>query len=225
MVRNNDDSAKQAGSGELAKTRKAGLRAPIPARSPHIPVGLVDLTAHYNTALDDDVHDKPGNNLAAVPKGIQRLAYTLFDIRGLIQLAGCRSAEITHVLYPESVTSIAVHARGRQVHFLQGAAWNAEEGTRIGEYCIHYADGRMEIAPIIYLKNVVDWWVRPGDKPPTEAQVAWSGNNPRTQGLKFSILLCKYTWANPRSDAEIATVNFVSAIVDSAPFLLAITVE
>jgi hypothetical protein len=208
VVQISEGSAKQEGPDkqEHLGARKARPLAPIPARSPHASPSLVDLSAHYNTALDDDVHDKPGNNLAAVPKGIVQLAGTPFDMRGLIQLAGCRSAEITHVLYPESICGIAVHARGRQVHFLQVAAWNTEEGTKIGEYRLHYADGRMAVAPILYQRNTVDWWVGPWNQPPTEAAVAWEGEN-------------------PRSDPEIATIDFVSAVAESAPMLVAITVQ
>ena len=94
------------------------------------------------------MHAKPGNDLSSLPKGVQEFGGMPFDVRGLIQLAGSRSVEITGVIYPEAVRGIKVYRKGQHVHFFHSAAWHAEAGTVIGEYAIHYADGQTKTFPL-----------------------------------------------------------------------------
>jgi hypothetical protein len=196
---------------------------PIPRRSPQ--AGLVDLSRHFNASLDDDWFQHPGHDFQELPRGVQVLGGVAFDVRGLIQLAGSQSLDVTGVVFPEAVKGIRVNRKGRRLHFLQACGWSAEEGARLGEYVIHYADGQTRSAPILYQRNVLDWWVRPEDGPPTEAQEVWRGENPATRAMGLAIHLIKYTWENPLPDVEIRTIDFVSDVVAAAPHLLAITVE
>jgi hypothetical protein len=198
----------------------------IPPRSEEAMPGLVDLSDHYLNSLDDDIHSKPGNTLSELPRGIQSFQGTKFDIRGVIQLAGRDSLQITGVFYPEAVKGIRVHHKGRQLHFLHAAAWNPEDGNlEIGQYILHYANGESGNIPIIYQENVSDWWARQNDKPLADAQVAWEGTSPRTQGIGFLLRLFKYTYENPLPEIEIETLDFISKLVHSAPMLVAVTVE
>jgi hypothetical protein len=73
--------------------------------------------------------------------------------------------------------------------------------------------------------NVVDWWFMPGDQLPVEVQVAWKGDNERTRNLGYSIQFYKYTWANPFPTIEIKALDFISDEKDSAPFLIAVTLD
>jgi len=70
----------------------------------------------------------------------------------------------------------------------------------------------------------MDWWEGPDAEPPSAAEVVWEGGNERTLGMGLSIQLRRYTWQNPLPDVEIETIDLVSASVESAPFLTAITV-
>ena len=187
---------------------------------------MVDLSDHYLNSLDDEIHAKPGNTLSTLPRGVQAFQGTPFDVRGVIQLAGRDSLQITGVDYPQAVQGIGVHHTGQRLHFLHAAAWNPEDGNlEIGHYALHYANGESKRIPILYHTNVSDWWVRPGDEPPTGAQVAWEGSNPRTEEIGYRLRLFRYTCQNPLPEVEIETMDFVSQLVHSAPMLVAVTIE
>jgi hypothetical protein len=74
--------------------------------------------------------------------------------------------------------------------------------------------------PIIYGKDVLPW--EPAapimSSPPAPA---WRGQN----GVGLTVQLFKSTWENPQPDVEIETLDFVSKMTQSAPFLVAITAE
>ena len=197
---------------------------PILPRSPQANPDLVNLSDYYNASLDDDWFQHPGHDFQDVPKGVQVFGGVAFDVRGLIQLAGSQSLDVTGVVFPEAVKGIKVNRKGRQLHFLQSCGWSANEGAKLGEYIIHYADGQTKNAPILYQRNTMDWWVRPEDRPPTEAEEVWRGSNPSTRRMGFETHLIKYSWKNPLPEVEISTIDFVSDVISAAPHLVAITV-
>jgi len=59
----------------------------------------------------------------------------------------------------------------------------------------------------------------------TGARTVWRGSNPATASMGLITHLIDYTWENPLPDVEIATVDFVSALIEAGPFLVAMTVE
>ena len=197
----------------------------IPPRSPAAGPDLVDLSKFYDASLDDDWFQHYGHDLQDVPKGVQTLGGVAFDVRGLIQLAGTQSLDVSGVVLPEAVRGIPVNRKGRRLHFLQACGWSAEVGAKLGDYVVHYADGQTRRAPILYGRNVLDWWARPDQASPSEAQEVWRGSNPATRAIGFSTHLIKYTWENPLPDLEITTIDFVSDVIAAAPNLVAITVE
>lgn len=198
---------------------------PILPRSSQANPDLVDLSNYYNASLDDDWFQHPGHDFQDVPKGVQAFGGVAFDVRGLIQLAASKSLDVTGVVFPETVKEIKVNRTGRRIHFLQACFWHADEGAKLGEYVIHYADGQTKTAPILYGRNVTDWWVSPEDRPPTEAEEVWRGQNPSTRSYGYMTHLIKYTWENPLPEVEISTIDFVSDVIEAGPFLVAITVE
>jgi hypothetical protein len=186
---------------------------------------FVDLSNYYNSSLDDEIHHKPGNDLKSVPHGISEFAGTLFNVNGIIQLSGSISKEKTGNDYPAKVTGIAVNQIGERLHFLHCASWHEKSGTKIGEYRIQYANDVTITIPIVYGEHAIDWWVLPGDASPTAVLVAWKGDNERTRNLGYSLQFYKYTWINPYPAVEITALDFISDGKESAPFLMAVTVE
>jgi hypothetical protein len=198
----------------------------IPVRSEKATADMLDLSNFYCYALDDEIHAKPGNTLSEIPHGLQSFNGISFDVRGVIQLAGSHSLEITGVVYPEAAKGIPVNRKCWRLHFLQASAWVPDDGKlQIGRYLIHYVNGESRSIPIIYQENVADWWVKPNETPPTRAEIAWEGSNPRTKPLGFFIRFYHFTVDNPLPDVEIQSLDFVSEIVRSAPLLVAITIE
>jgi hypothetical protein len=185
----------------------------------------VDLSKYYNYSLDDEIHHKPGNDLKAVPHGISEFTGTLFNVNGIIQLSGSISKEKTGNEYPAEVLNIGVDYSGNKIHFLHCASWHDKNGTKIGEYRIHYKNQPREIIPIIYGVHTADWWVLPGDASPTAVDTAWNGENDRTRNLGYSLRFYKYTWGNPFPMVAIKSLDFISDGKESAPFLMAVTVE
>ena len=68
---------------------------PIAPRDPLASPDQVDLTNYYGTSLNDDWFNHPGHDLHDVPQGVQPFGGVLFDVRGLIVLAGAKSLAVS----------------------------------------------------------------------------------------------------------------------------------
>ena len=191
-------------------------------RDPVTPAECIDLSDFYNASLLTTWNEGAmDNNLAELPRGIQTLAGTRFDIRGLIQVeAHPQAFDIHH--YPIQVKGIAVHRKLNRLHFLQAAH---ASGQRTGYYLIHYANGRSEEIPIRFNEDTSDWWESPElprDLP--NAVVAWRGANPYSRlHLNRKIRFFKRTWNNPAPEVEITKLDFIAD--QGEPFLVALTAE
>ncbi|MHC1775230.1 MAG: hypothetical protein AB9834_07400 [Lentimicrobium sp.] len=195
----------------------------IPARDPLANKRLLDLTNYYNAALTDNLHHKPGNTLSDLPSGIREFGKIMFDVRGVIQLAGKRSEEITTLLYPESIREIPVSLKGSAIHFLHASAWNIDaEKIEIGGYFIHYSDGQSVSLPLVYRENIWDWW---GNSSETDQVSAWRGRNERTTSVGQHIRLFQLSWANPFPEKEIQSIGLVSNCKGPGPMVVAISVS
>jgi len=197
----------------------------IPARDVGADPGMVDLTAHYNGALDESWQrgGMANNHLGDLPRGIQEFGGVRFDVRGVVQLSGRLAEQQLSARFPKAVEGIAVGRQGAKLHFLHACGWPVPQGTQVGTYVIRYANGQQQQVPINYGKDVTDWWMNDvtGE---TSVDVAWRGRN-NSAPDNPQIGLFKTTWNNPRPNQEIATIDYRSAMTDSAPFLIAITIE
>jgi hypothetical protein len=207
---------------------RTAARAQSPASKGSDPTQRpLDLSPFYNAMLTVAWHPKPadggpGFDLAALPQKIQTLAGVSFDIRGIIQLSG-QKLKAAGGEFPEAVKGIPVGAKCRRLHFLHSVGWSAADGAQVGLYRLHYADGRAQELPIIYGKQVRDWFSNPGSQPLGDGTVvAWSVTPPRDADNKT---LFKTSWDNPLPDVELKSIDAVSSMADPAPFLIAISVE
>jgi hypothetical protein len=142
-----------------------------------------------------------------------------FNVRGIVQLAGRKPQP--GVYFPEQATEITIGQTCRTLHFLHSTGETAPVGTTIGHYVLHYADGRIREFPIIYGLDLREYHDRSGTSEAVErGQVAWKDTD-----KKWNFRLYKSSWDNPRPEVEVATLDFVSAMTDCHPFLIAITVE
>jgi hypothetical protein len=209
----------------IPDSKKVEPKHSIAIRSRQANKDLVDLTNYYTSSLEDNWLGKLGGTLSSLPQGPRILAQSAFDVRGIIQLSGKVLVSGTDVVFPKEVKGIVVNNKGTSLHFLQGAVGSVKNDIKIGEYVIHYIDGQTRSVPILYQKNILDWWCKAEDVPPTEAEEAWRGQNPASRTYGYLTHLIKYTWVNPLPDVEISTIDFLTDFVTSVPFLLAITVE
>jgi hypothetical protein len=219
----------------------AALAAPVrPAASQF---NFIDLQPKANKKLADNFGGgQPGNNLASVPKGEETFAEIKFKVGdGLLHLDSGLLAQRKAV----KIDGIVVDRMLHKLHFLHGTVYGYGSGpnlppgavdpkavadnTPIAEYRIHYTDGESATVPVVYGKDVRDWWVDTpiaGDKPVTRGKLAWTGDNPSAKEKNRRIRIYRGVWENPKPEKRIANIDFVK-IGESvaAPFCLAITAE
>jgi hypothetical protein len=101
------------------------------------------------------------------------------------------------------------------------------EGTRIGRYVIHYADGRQREWPIVYGQDVRDFWKRSNEpESPATLREGWTGHNAdATANGASGIRLFQSAWKNPLPGVPIESIEFESELTQCEPFLIAITAE
>jgi hypothetical protein len=198
----------------------------FPARDPEAGKGLLNLTRFYNARLSEPWQGGKGDDLAALPKGLQTFGGVDFDVRGIVQL---RSLSPSATNFPPVIQGIAVKQKCQRVHFLHAAAFGAspDDGKQIGTYVVHYAanEWRLEI-PIRYGHEVRSWHTAAGEPPARkELKAVWQGQNAATRNNGGPIRLFLTTWTNVAPGLEIESIDYVSSMAVPAPFLVAITVE
>jgi WD40 repeat protein/tRNA A-37 threonylcarbamoyl transferase component Bud32 len=90
------------------------------------------------------------------------------------------------------------------------------------------AESTTQATEVLYGEDVQDWWFKPGEESkdqPGPGRVVWRGSNPRASEEGQSLRLYLRTWDNPRPDVVVESLNYASALSESAPFLIAVTVE
>jgi hypothetical protein len=202
--------------------RKRQFSRYIPPRLEQTPQECIDLTEYYNAALVQTWHPgMPNNSLDMLPPGLLQLADVTYDVRGIIQLSGLELRRAGGK-YPQQINGISVGKTCRRLHFLHAAGWHSPEGTRLGNYVVHYADGQEQVIPIVYGEDVRDWnGSNDSLTETTHSTLVWSAIN--NAGLH--VRLFATAWMNPMPEREIVSIDYTSAMASSAPFLIAITAE
>jgi hypothetical protein len=203
----------------------------------------IDVQPKASHRLVDSFHSSnPGNNLAQVPKGEQLLAGVRFQIGERCVQLGSPILERNGFEYPKGVTGIPVGKRCARLYFLHALGYgvhierNPEALPRdrsVAKYTVHYEDGSKEVIPVIYGRDITDWWYAPGSElhtaEPTHARVAWEGTNDSLKDAEGRIRIRLYvmTWENPRPEKTLKATDFATSDPDlpSAPFCVAITAE
>ena len=181
----------------------------------------INLSSYYTEALDDNIHHKSGNTLSQLPKGLQTIDGVDYDLRGIVQLAGFRSEEITSLEYPIKVVGIPVNMRGRFLHFLHASAWYIDASkSMIGTYRIHFEDGRVEVIPLMYKVNIWDWWSKADEN---ASLPAWKGTNECTSSIGEHIRLFHLHWKNPHPGKMIVSIDIISTCLGPGPMIAEIT--
>ena len=187
----------------------------------------LDLTGSYNFGLNETFNPTGGEgDFANLPQGVVKLpgAKVMFDIRGRIQLTG----KVSGLPFPVRVDGIKVDQACRSIHFLCGACGSLKgepPGSVIGRFEVRYHGGQSNIIPILYGKPVQFWWFDPKKPPPKDERV-WEGPSQLSLSKgERHVRIYDLRWDNPLPDVRIATLDFVSSLTESAPFLIAITLE
>jgi hypothetical protein len=192
-----------------------------PKANQKLKVTYVDLSPRANQKLKES-YGNEGNNLATLPTGKQPFTGVKFKIGpGLIQLSGKETPD-----KPEKVEGIKVNTTFSKLYLLHATHWGAKDDAIIGYYTVNYDDKRQETIPIVYGKDVLDWWYTGDSKEPTRAKVAWKGDNDDAKNGGAKIRLYVTTWKNPEPARKVVSIDFVSTNTEkAAPFCVAITAE
>jgi hypothetical protein len=198
----------------------------IPPRDSNAPASLVDLTGYYNAPLTANWHPTSADrsDLSELPAGRQKLAGVEFDVRGLVQIG---YAGANGFYYPDHIDGIPIGRACGRLHFLHAAigAADAHPGDELGSYLVQYVDGRELQIPIVFGKDLADWWSQPNGQN-LKLVIAWEGNTPEARQYHHTVRLFKSTWENPRPNVRLRQFDFVShKPASGAPFLVAVTAE
>jgi hypothetical protein len=184
---------------------------------------FVDLQPKANQKLKEPFHGSTdANNLAELKQDKQTLAGLRFKIgEALIQLAN----DSLQAQYPVKVEGIKIDAKFAKLHLLHASGNPVADGTVVAKYIVHYADKSKENIDVVYGEDVRDWWRRDNDKEPTRGKVAWKGSNESAKSNGCSIWLFARSWNNPHPEKTVASIDFISTLTESAPFVAAMTLE
>jgi hypothetical protein len=198
------------------------LARQIPPRNSQSPPWLIDLSAYYNATMTG-LPGGPANHLTNLPAGIQEFDGPKFDVRAVVHLRHPLQLDL-----PLSVEGIRVNLKCQRLHFLHSVAHalNPEFGLLVGRYVIHFSDGKTDFIELKLGVDLWDWHFDPKHPKATQnSKVAWSGNNDHSRRYNQMIQVFKSTWDNPRPDATVESVDYISANAGPGPFLIAITAE
>jgi hypothetical protein len=227
-----------SGAGGTAPPRAETMPATRPAASEpakNAKFSFVDLQDKSNHKLSEKFgNDERKGNFLTIAKGEQTLAGVTFKIGdGVIQLG----STVWHEM-PEKVEGIKVGKKFSRLDILHatgygggpnepGTDWYVEDGADIGEYRIHYEDGATATIPIVYGKDVRDWWFREDEKEPSRGKVAWKGDNELAKRYECRLRLYLATWNNPKPDKKVVSIDYISRKdkTAAAPFCAAMTLE
>lgn len=216
----------------LADRRAAFGIAPRPSE---VYERQLDLSWFYNAGLRQDFWLLTNriyrtDNLASLPAKPQTISGVRFDVRGIVQLSSLMLRK-QGMDYPERVGGIPVGQHANRVHFLHGAAWFSQEDTVVARYTMHYEDATMGQLQVLYGPMLRDWQFGPEviqrERALDSAQAAWQGPLQRWDAYwpHWGGRLYCTTWTNPHPEKAIETIDLVSTMTRTAPFIIAITVQ
>lgn len=211
------------------------LHNPAASRLP-LSFRLIDLSGHFNEAIVDTqrregwMGEGPRYDLRSLPTGTLWAGGIPFQVSEEACL--CRPACVMLAsrtspadAYPQAVYEIPVGLTTPALYFLHTCQvppgrnrqlYATENPGTIGRYVIHYEDGQQVEIPLVYQANIHDW---NGQRGPAQALGLWSG---ATAGGAL-ISLPAVQWVNPRPEAPVRSIDFISVLGDVRPVLLAVT--
>ena len=219
------DFARRAAEAAAEREEATIWRGVDAARCTPIPIA-----GSANMAFADDVagdgrggwfDQGSSNDFAPMPLGRHVISGVPFDIADPAANGG-RSAIVLHGtnrdFFPASAPEIPVGLKASRLYFIHAYGWDEPEGTPVLTYRIRYADGqtadfvcraRLEIGP---------WH---GAQVASGAKLAVEATNAALGRVNVQCA----RWENPRPDAEILSIEPISAGSAAVPVVVAITAE
>jgi len=215
----------------------------IPARaiprSPECGPGQIDLVPHCNAIPTGPWFYRPADDGAGhmitngeknppgfhdrIASGLYRDNDILFDVRGAIQLDGLVSETYQGIRwyrsYPTNITGIVAARTASQLHLLTGAIGTAKPRAVVAFLRLHFASGETALLPLRYGEEIAS----AEDSCVLANRIYPAAGAPRDRRIEYS--LDHACLQNPRPMDPISTIDFVSGLQTSHPYIVAITFE
>ncbi len=207
----------------------------------------MDISTYFNRSLKDEVpgdgkggwSDQGLNDMSLMPAGKQ-----VFD--GIPWLVGDPEAPAGAVMletqrikidkpYPVSVSIACEGKKFSEIFFLYTGAYcwagktpdgKVRENAEIAKFTAEYEDGSNANIPVIYGKQIIDWWADPSWQEVSTLNenncfIAWQG--PNRSVSKVTLYYLK--WSNPEPDKPLKSIEVSkkNADNDTVFFLLGVT--
>lgn len=203
----------------MGQKTSVSMPAPaIPSQTASSGFTPIDLTAHY----DKSASWTGASAWEVVPHGPATLGGVLFNVDGLLRLAGTGDSTRS---YREKVEGIAVGRKFGRLHLLHltGAAGQAD--TPYARVILRYADESTASFTLVYGKHARYWhrstYEYPSALSDPNSKVVWRGTHESTPK---TLRLFKTTFENPKPDQEVATIDLISEVVTPNAVILAMSV-
>ena len=192
-------------------------------------VAGANLAAWANIKLAEDWTGGANNNLASLPASVAQPGGVSFHFGDFIQLAGKGLRTGSGWMLPRSTGWVPLGRAVTHADFALAASYIDQDeqlqDTCIGSLFLLRSTGRGAVRiPLIYGRNVWDWWVPSGGEV-TEAPdsaVAWRGSNPSAQFYRHELTLYRLAWAAGPGQAPVSAVSLISHLRRPAPLLMAV---
>ena len=188
----------------------------------------VDFAPWANIKLTEDWTGGENNNLAALPAVLTQPDGTSFHPGDFIQLAGKSLRLSSGRMLPRSTGWVPLGLAATRTDFVLAACYIDQDeqlqDTCIGSLFLLRSTGAGAVRiPLIYGRNVWDWWVPSGghvSEAPPEA-LAWKGWNPRAEYYAHRLALYRIQWAAASGGSPVVAVSMISTVRRPAPLLVA----
>ena len=193
-------------------------------------VGGVELAPWANIKLAEDWTGGANNNLLSVPAELALPAGGSLHFGDFIQLAGAKFRLSGGRMLPRSIGWLPLGRPATHADFALAASYVEEDehlqDTCIGSLFLLRSSGRGAVRiPLIYGRNVWDWWVPSGGHVAAEAPaaaVAWRGDNPSAQFYQHGLALYRLAWEAAAGQGPVAAVSLISNVRRPAPMLMSV---
>lgn len=194
------------------------------------PAIFVNLQTVANKKLTENFGTLPNNELKPIDPGIYKSGDTEFKVEEKLIHLGSTLEET----YPASV-SIEIGKQAPSLDVLHATvnggfqdpanSTHTPEGSVVGAFEFHYADGTKASVDIIYGNNVRDWWSWDDGKETKNAKLTWVGVNEACQQYERHLRLFHTKIKNPNPGQQVKSLTYRSNMkTPSAPFCLAISI-
>jgi hypothetical protein len=194
----------------------------------------IDLQPYANQKRGDSFGVDAENNLGKLPGGDQTFGGVKVKVEpGIIQLG----SSVLETM-PAKVEGIKVDSKCSKIHILhatqfgggpnkEGSPWFVKDGTPIGEYVVTFEDKSSLTVPIVYGKDVRDWFYAEGEAETERSKVVWTEENTFSVSVGAKIRLYLTTWDNPKPEKKVVSIDYLGKKEETvaAPFCVAISLE